>query len=341
MSNYGLRRLQRGYMAVQSDPLTLPTLTGSNYCLFTKLTLDPVINSIIRPDITGNRNQLAGVRGRMSGSWAWDLTMAGNGSAGVAPSCDALLQASFGVAPTVVASTSVTYNLSDNLLSFALGRYRRSANGTALSDHIGMGCIPTTTTFTMGQDLATISSSGECIFILDGDNWGNFSTGMRGGYSSFPVEPSSPTQTSIATIGFVGSLSMDSGSIVDLKSATIKINTGGAIVKNTFGTYIGSGVEGDVRTITISLSVDDSDAAALTDLKQKAFLYTPINITLAVGNTTGNTWTFQLNQVQLTNVKYNDSQRRITFDIGDSGAHGSLATGLDALTLATAVLNRT
>ncbi|HXS93183.1 MAG TPA: hypothetical protein VN736_01190 [Candidatus Limnocylindrales bacterium] len=340
MSNYALNRLRRLYMAAQTDPLTLPSsITNTNYCLFSSLDIVGEQQVIRRPDITGSRQDLIGLPGRHTGTWSVSMSLAGSGSAGTAPDCDPLLQAIFGAANTAVASTSNTYSLSDNIITCALYHYRHAQNGTtALTQQISMGSTVTQATFSLGSDIATLSANGRSIFVLDSDNWSAYTgvfSGAKGGLSAFPSEPSSPVFHGVPVVGFTGSLTTDSNSVAELKSMTIKVTTGNQIVDDTFGQYFGSGVQGDFRTIDVSLTLDDSDSAAMLDLKQKAFSFAPINIVAVCGTTAGNTWTFNLNQVQMVNPKFSPGPKgRMRLDFNASVAHGTTLSGLDAFSLA-------
>lgn len=337
--NYSLNRLRRLYIAPQTDPMTLPTVTGtSNYCLFTKLNIEGVQGVINRPDITGSRGTLPGIAGKHTGTWSVGMSLAGAGAAGVDPDCDPLLQATFGAVPTIVASTSVTYALSDNIITAALFHYRHTqVGGTTLTNQISMGSVVDTATFTMGADIATVDFSGKSIFVLDSDNFASYTGALaigKGGLGSFPAEPSTPTYHGLPVIGFTGSLTMDTQTVVELKSATVKISTGNQIVDDSFGYWMGSGVQGDMRQIDVSLTLDDSDSAAIIDLKQKAFSFAPITVTLVCGTVAGNTWTFNLSNIQMVNPKFSEgSKGRMRVDFGASIAHGSTLAGLDALSL--------
>src|SRR4051812_6350275 len=128
MSNFSLSRQTELYLKVQTvDPLTLPTsITNTNYCLFTKLGLDLTVGSIKRADVTGSRTDLPGTRGRMGGTWSYEGSLAGSGTVGTAPDVDPILQSVFGQAGAAAGSpvSSYGYTLSDNLITFALYKFR-------------------------------------------------------------------------------------------------------------------------------------------------------------------------------------------------------------------------
>ena len=337
MSNYIFNRNRQMFIAAQTvDALTLPTsITAANFCLFSKLSLDSNTNSIVRPDLNGSRTSIIGLKGRMTGSYSAEMTLAGSGSAGVAPDNDVMLQSVFGQAPTVVATTSVTYNLTDAISTFALYHFRKDTTGSAtgITQQIGMGCTTKDCTISVGQDLATIAFSGDCQHVLDTDNFANYLAAWKGGLSAMPTVPAGPLVShGKGVIGFTGSISVDGNVLAELKSATVKLGTGNTIVSDSFGTFIGSGTEGDLRGMSISMTLDDNNGTAINDLKQKAWSFTPIDIILTAGTIPGEIWTITLKSVQLQGAKFNDGQRRVRLDFGDSTAHGT-GSGLDAVTL--------
>src|SRR5207244_1430504 len=120
----------------------------------------------------------------------------------------------FGQVAATVASTSVTYNLSDSPLSFALYHFRTPSTVT---QRIGMGAIVKDATFTLGPDIATLSANGECIWVIDSDNFASLTTAEKGGLTAFPTEPASPVAHGNAVIGFTGAITMDGQTIADLK----------------------------------------------------------------------------------------------------------------------------
>jgi hypothetical protein len=338
MPNYSLNRLQRAYLGIQTDIATIPTVVTANNVLFSKLSLDASAAAIKDPAVTGSRQSLESQRGRMTGAWSIDTVLRGSGAAGTAPPhLDVLLQSVFGHANTAVASTSNTYNMTDDIINFALFRYRHDqAGGVALTNHIGSLCGTTDATFTMGADLAQATFNGSAAFVLDSDNFASYVSAWKGGLSSFPAEPTAPTAIpTLPVIGFTGSITTDSDSVVELKTATIKVSTGNTLVDDSYGQFIGSGWQGDERTIELSLTLDDSDSAAIIDLKQKAFSFTPIDIVIVSGTVAGNIFTFTLKQVQMQNVKFSEGPKgRMRVDFSASMAHGTTLAGLDAFKLA-------
>jgi len=334
MAKYSLNRLVRGYMAPQTSHTAAATVTGSNYFLCNKLSLETVTQMIRREDITGSLTDLPGIIGRRSGTWSIDADLTGSGAAGTPPSLDPLYASLFGQTATVNAGTSVAYSLCDDAKSFTLYKYVRSSDGTPTTAQIGFGAVPRTVSFSLGQDLAKVSASGDCLFVIENDVWGNLDTSMKGGLASFPAEPSTPSQSSVAIVGFTGSITLDSQTQVSLKSAGVTINTGKAMVYS-FGGYIPNDWESDMRSISMSLTLDDDNGTALADLKSKSFLGSTIECDLQIGTIAGSTCLLTLKGVQLSQFKYLEGSRRLQVSFDGSIAHGTnpAASSNDALAM--------
>jgi len=306
------------------------SVSGSNCCRHIKASLTPEVALLVRPDKTGSRTATAGVAGRKTGKWSLEMSLAANGAPGVVPDCDPLLVALFGAEATVSAGTSVTYNLADAVKSFTLWRFRTPAS---VMQQVAFGCVVNDATFNLGQDIAQWSTSGECIWVLDSVNFSGTDSTGKGGLTAFPSEPSNPVTNGGIIAGFTGQATFDSNTLANIRTATLKITTGNAIVKDTFGKYYGDSAEGDMRNVALSFSLYDDDASGTTNLYQKAISKTPIDVTLQIGTVTGNKWTFTVKGVQLAVPSLDDGQRRWSATFGDSQASGSSITALDEVSL--------
>jgi hypothetical protein len=327
---FSLSRNERLYLNPEATFGTIPAFTGSDACRIIKATLVPDVALLTRQDKTGSRSRTAGVAGRKSGKWSVEMSLAANGAAGVVPDCDPILQAIFGQAATVSSGVSVSYALNDAIQSFAMASYRTPAS---VMQRIAFGCVVQEATFNLGQDIATVSASGECLWVVDSVNFSATDATGKGGLSSFPAEPASPVTNGGIIAGFTGSATFDSNVLANIRTATLKIGTGNSIVKDTFGKYYGDSAEGDLRNVTLSFSLYDQDDAGTTNLYQKAISKTPINVTLQIGTVTGNKWTFTIKGLQLAVPNLDDSQRRWSASFGDSAASGSSLTALDEVAL--------
>ena len=115
MANFSFSRLERAYLQAQPVFGTIPNTTGtatvgnSNACRFIRMELQNVVGQLERPDKTGTRSQEGFVLGRKSGRWSIEMSLAGNGTSGVVPDCDPILQAVFGNTAVIGSgNTSIT-----------------------------------------------------------------------------------------------------------------------------------------------------------------------------------------------------------------------------------------
>lgn len=320
------------YAAVQSAHLTAATVATANYFTHSKVTMDRKTALIKDPSITGSLTEPLGILGKMTGDYSIDIPLRGSGTTLTAPPFDAILQSLFGSA----ISTGV-YSMVDTPLPFSLYRYRLDDAGSAdLTNQLGLGSIVTDATFVMGPDIAMLNVTGTSAFVLDNKTFSTYLTPWKGGLSSFPAEPTAPTSIlEQPTIGFTGSMVVDSNTLITFKSANIKIATGKSQIDDTFGSYIGTGVYSNTRTVDITLELDEDNSSACNDLKTKAFGGLPINIAATIGTVAGNSFELALVGVQLDpGFKLTDGPKgNIRMSFASSIAHGSTLAGLDAVTL--------
>lgn len=324
-------RNERIYPIVESTFGVIPTFTGANNCKFKKVKLKPIVARLTRTDKTGVRSEPLGVGGRRSATWSVDMSLAPNGTPGVAPDCDPILQAIFGQAPTIVSSTSVTYNLSDAIKSFSLPSYRTPST---MMQRIAAGCVVTDATFNFGQDVADWQANGKAYWVVDSKNFATLDTPGKCGLASWPDEPSTPVTNGPMIAGFTGVATFDTNVLANILTASVKIASANDIPLNTFGTYYGDLPEGDVRVVSLTFVLKDKDESATSNLYQKAITKAPITVILQSGTAAGSIATLTLKGIQLDVPDLDDNQRAWTANFGESTAHPSTPAALDEVTLA-------
>jgi Phage tail tube protein len=339
MANYAITRQEHVYMQPEATFGQIPntagtaTLAGSNACRHINAGLVAVVNNYPRPDKTGTRSQVVGLLGRKSATWSLSASLAGNGAAGVAPDCGAILTALFGIAPTVVAATSVTYNLSDPSPIPSLSLYSFRTPST-LAQRVIAGAVVGEATFQLGQNIATWSASGSGIWCLDSDNFSTSDVTQKSGLTAYPAEPATPVTNGNSTVGFTGLATFDGNVIAEIQTASIRLRTGSVVALDTFGSYYPVLAEGEARTVGLSFTIYDSDGTGIKDLKAKAITQTPITITLQIGTIAGNIWTFNLANVQVAAPTYDDSKNRYMCVFPESMAHATTILVRDEIVLA-------
>src|SRR5665213_954601 len=102
MAANSLSRLERAYLQTQPVFGTIPnsggtaSVSGSNACRFMHMELQNDTALLVRGDKTGTRSMEGMTGGRKVGRWNISMDLAANGTAGVVPDCDPILQAIFG-----------------------------------------------------------------------------------------------------------------------------------------------------------------------------------------------------------------------------------------------------
>jgi hypothetical protein len=337
-NNYSISRQERVYLQMETAFGTIPNAAGvasvgnNNCSRFIKADLGTKVALYPRPDKTGTRSQVVGLLGRQQATWSLSQSLAGNGAAGVVPDCDPVLQCLFGQAATIVGATSCTYNLADpnTIPSFDLWSFRTPAT---LAQRVTLGAVVGEATFQLGQDVATWSATGTGIWTLDSDNFGTEGLTQKGGLTSFPTEPAAPVTNGNATVGFVGQATYDGNVIAEIQTASIRVQTGGAVANDTFGSYFPILAEGGLRTVSLTFTIYDNDGAGIKDIKAKALTQAPITVILQVGVIAGNIWTFTLNNVQVQPPAYDDSRNRFMCSFPESMAHASSIAVRDEMKL--------
>jgi hypothetical protein len=314
------------------------TVAGSNYCRHISLELNPNQTIATRRDKTGTRSIPQGTASREDGNWKCQLSLAGNGAAGVKPDADPFLQAIFGKAPTIVATTSVTYSLADSIPSLDIWSFRTDSLGTGNpNQRVGVGSIVETATWSMSadQEIAEWSLEGVSKLVLDSFGFAARTTAGdtegKSGLTAFPAEPGSPVSNGNAAQGFYGSLTLDSQVLTTIKSATIKVETGNKFSK-VFGSKFPGCPIGAVRKVTFACDLYDGSDAATKDIYARAFDKNPITGTVVLGNQPGNTHTFTITGLQLAPYTYDESDDTYALKFADSMATSN--AGLTELTYA-------
>lgn len=306
------------------------SVAGSNACLITQMSLDPVQALIDRPDKTGSLDYLAGSAGRRICNWTIRLALAGNGAAGVAPDIGPILQCLFGQAPVVVASTSVTYSLADLSPSFTIYNFR---NPGTVTQQVAIGCVVDSATFNLGDDVSFLELSGTGLWVLDTDQFSTADSIAKGGLTTFPSEPASPVTNGNFAVGFRGQVTLDGNVYSAVRSSKVVFKANREIPNDIVGLGYGSLPAQGRREITGTCDIYDDDSANLSSLKVKAFSAAPITAIYQIGNVAGNTWTLTARNVQNDPPKYNDSQKKWSTN-WTWKAHASAATSKDSVTLA-------
>lgn len=329
--NLSLSRLERVYMAVQGagstdDFQTAASLGNNNYVRHIKAGLTNEIATLIRRDKTGARTRTLGVRGRGYGKWSYEGSLAPSGVNGTTADFDPLMQSVFGQA-AASANGGLQYSFTDlPILAFTYASFRQPST---LQQRIAYGCVTQMVTFNIGQDIAEFTAEGEARFVLNSDYTPTSEEAGLGSVSY--TEPSAPVSHGGIIAGFTGSISIGGNDIARIRTAQVKIDAGNFVIKDTFGHYIPDDTEGDVRIVTLSFTMYDTDEAAQQTIRNAAITKTPVDANLTVGTVAGSIVNFFLKNVQLASYQYDDSGRRFSLTMPESPAFGTSITSKDEI----------
>jgi hypothetical protein len=350
--SFSLSRLERIYLQVQSAYGTIPNTTGtatvgnSNACRFIKAMLDNDVATIKRPDKTGKRSPTAGQAGRKFGRWSLEQSLAPNGTAGVKPDCDPVIQGFMGAAGAATTSTSgngfpsgttvvdganaYKYTLSESIIPFIMWSFRQPST---IAQRVAHGCVVNRATFQLGQDgAATWNAEGECQWVLHHDKFSGSDDTAKAGLTAFPTEPSAPVTNGGMVVGFTGKAIMGGNAIATLRTASVSIMPANMPVKDTFGSFYATDPEGDERKVTTQFSIYEDDSAAFLALENASHSKARVDFIYQVGTVPGSIMVAHLKGVQLV-APSRDEERRFIANFPEAEATGSADGAGDDLTL--------
>lgn len=286
---------------------------------------------------TGHSSPLIGTRGRQNAAWSVSMPLIPSGAAGTPPDSDPFLRAVMGVAPTIVASTSATYPLSDAQVPMLLAWYNKNADESSPTNYFINSACPTSATFILNQNFVSMKMNGFGYGRADSDNFAVGYTagdaGLPGGLTTYPAEPGSVTQNGnvIPGYGNGATATFDANATLELRAAVeITMNTGLEGLADTFANAYQVASGRALRTVSLSkIQCVDSDGATILNLKQKAFTKSPITIVLAVSGGAGSIFTFTLNNVQLGNAELIVNGAFLDIVWSDNEAHASSTSVTD------------
>jgi hypothetical protein len=175
-------------------------------------------------------------------------------------------------------------------------------------------------------------------YVIDSAGFSGIDSLGKGGLTSFPSEPDSPTITGTPLPGFgTGFTATVDGESVALKSRvqTIEIMTGYNLFNEVYGSAYAVAPTYGIRRCAIHLALVDDDSAALNDLKLKADTDgSSITVAIVAGTVGGSTVTWTLNNVQPNAFNIETQGDLRSTDIPNSFANATALGDVDDLTLA-------
>jgi len=334
MSNQSYSASQYGFVLPEVTFGTVPNSSGTasvaNSNAFRLTKLDPGYTRplIVRGDKTGQASAPIGQYGRYGGQWSMACDLAGSGTAGTPPDIDAFLKATFGQS-SASAGVSVTYSFTGLVQppSLAIFDYRDPAT---VEQWILAGAIVQNMKIPLNADRATVEFSGEASKPISSVLFSSLTATGKAGLTAFPARPSAPVFNGTNALGFLGGITIDGTVYQSFTSGSIDVNLNRECQKDIPGFYWGLPMQG-VRSITWNITLYDDDSTSLTTLKGKLGV-TPVAISIPIGTTAGNIWTFSSPSVLLSPPKYSDGKRAWELQLTGT-AYPSVPTANDELQL--------
>lgn len=297
---YAIKEVNPGTVVHTGGVVT--TLTGTTFSAHSSASFLASQEEVIGNDLTGGRQARDGQLGKKTGTWsrAWDLRP--HGTAGSRPDHDAYYVALFGAEPTIVAATSVTYNLDPAIKAFTAFQYH-GARGVSPAPiyKYAPGCIVSSATFELGGNVATCSMNGTCFNVVDNVTFSGAGTDEgEGGVTTFPAEPATNTSNGSFLLGFKGAVQLDGADLPTITGMRITVSTGNQWQgQRAFSDYANCPV-GDTRNISVEWQFQDTNTSAITNLWSKAKNGTKINGFAEVGTVAGSRVRFIFNGLRMT-----------------------------------------
>ena len=312
------------------------TNTGAKKLRFTTFTMTPTRAVVDVPYKTGNSSVPVGVTGRASATFSGTMPLILSGAAGTVPDLDPVFAHIFGQPGTVVASTSVTYNLADAIITSCFFWYDKNNLATPSNMYL-LGAIIKSWKLSFNGAFPTLQIDGEAVYAVDQVYFASF-TGpdaiVKGGLTTYPAEPSVAT-TGNAQQGFGGTLTVDGNSMTPRGNLEISGVTGLELAADGYpDAYPFAVIRGQRRISFGSMTFLNDDSTGIVNLKQKSESKASINASLVLGATAGSICTVNLNNIQLTKNSFSENGTFLDVNFANSPAHASSTTVTDDATIA-------
>ncbi len=333
-------QLQSGGTRIINNSSGTWTSTGAAKLRFNTFNLSQQ-NAVNTPTYkTGKRSPLLGLRGRQAGTFTLSKPFIPSGAAGTAPDDDPILQSFMGQAGTVVASTSVTYSLSDALLYLAFFLYNQTPGASSPTNSYVLGAVPQTVRFIGGGNFLDYEVQGVAVGVGDSVNFAAYTGGdavLKGALTTYPAEPGSATQNGnvIAGFGSGAGFSIGGSALAEVRGTVdLTLSLGVEAIADALNDAYTIGFVGGLRQISLSnITCIDSDGSVLNALKAAAFTKAAQTIVLQFGNVAGSIVTLNLANVQIGQASWQEAGAALNIQFGESMAHASSSSTTNDLSI--------
>lgn len=276
---------------------------------------------------TGNRSRLQGLRGRQGGSWTLNKPFFPSGAAGTRPDDDTILESIFGATGTVVASTSVTYNLTDALNFLGFFDYNKTPGASSPTNRYVLGAIPQSVKFMGGGNFLDMEISGTSVGVADSVNFASYVGGpdapLGGTLTTFPAEPTVSTNGNVISgFGSGAGFSIGGSPMAEVRGTVeISMAMGVEAIADALDDQYIIGFVGGLREISIAnITCIDSDSTLLNSLKAASLTKAPQVLAFQFGNVAGSIVTINLGNVQIGNMSWEEAGAALNVKFGEAAA---------------------
>jgi hypothetical protein len=272
------------------------TVVNADAVRIASLDTAPTQATVKRDIKTGSLTPIVEVPSRPGGTWSLATELSSNGVVAVRPDLDDLLAAAFGKASTVVALTSVSYALADNLSgtpapSLTIFNFRDPA--TTLQQ-IAVGAVVKSMGLSFNENGAQkISFGGPCKYVLENHRFAGESSGNKCGLTSFPARPATPVYNGAPVLGWNGGVTIGGNTYATLRSGSLAVDFNRELQADVLGAGLAIGVMQGERSWPVDLTLYADDSANFQALIA-ALSTTVQTVVMTIGNVAGNIHTFTL-----------------------------------------------
>jgi hypothetical protein len=311
------------------------TLGNGDYLRHIRLELGgyggQIINSAAKTRALGRLRGIEGVSG--GEPWSIEVPFILSGAAGTPPDMDPLLQALFGKAPVITASTSVVYELDDDVPGLTLWSFRTAgASVSNVVQRCAWGCVLTEFEIGTSDGELVFRCGGMSAFVVPSANFSGYSAEQKGGLTAFPSEPASPSSTGEIIPGFIGSAVINGVGTFAIDGFSVRGNLNRTL-RRAFSKRVATIPGAGVREIDCTIRLFEENTSALNTLRDLQRSKAAFDVDLVFGETAGYTATFELKNVVIPSERLDESGDTWVVEFANSPASMTSVTSKDELKL--------
>jgi hypothetical protein len=315
--------LGKFFLKEESSYGVVPTLAGGDAFAAIECSPAPDRQTVQPPDKNGSFSNLVGTQDVETANVTIRASLRPSGTAGTAPDLGPLMKASLG-AETVTAGTRVRYSCSNATPSVVVAVYDHP---TTMDQELAFGVVPTEMRIDLDGQYPLVTWNCVAKKVLRKDSFAATATEGRGGLSSFPAEPSSPTYSGAPPRRGDGSVLIDGRTFCDIRQLSFVLRTGrDADAPGYCGGGLIAGIVARKRLAAIDrLIMVDDDSADMQAIKAAAESATPVTVLINLGTVAGRKCIIRMRNCVLPQPSYDRSgdKRLVIFSNITAAASGT------------------